>query len=101
MRSPRLRVNRRAKKMIEANLADRRERCIRRNMPANIRIVLIRAYHHRRRIPANQTLDTALKCSIARKRQFFVRRNRVQVRSVDARRRRYTRLRRSVQQLFQ
>ncbi len=69
----------RVKKVIETDFAQGGERGICRDVTANVRVVFVLTHHHRRGIPANQTLDPALHGAIAWIGHFVARRNRVHV----------------------
>src|SRR5215469_2956031 len=52
--------------VVEPDLQERCQRRIRRDVPADARILLILTMHHRHRVPANQRLDSALERTVAR-----------------------------------
>ena len=74
-----------AEKMVETDFGDRGKRGVGRNVAADVRVVFVGPHHHGRRVPANHALDSALHLPVARIGRFFVRRNRIDVRSVDFR----------------
>ena len=73
-----------SEEMIEADLVQRRRRRERRDMSADAGLVLVRAQHHRDRVPADEALDAALDLLAAGKRHFLLGRQRVDVRRVRA-----------------
>src|SRR5438874_10783254 len=70
------------KEVIESDLEQSGDRCIRCDVAANTVIEFVLAGYHRHRVPARQSFDPALESAVAWKRNFFVRWNRVDVRSV-------------------
>ncbi len=54
-----------AEEMMEADLEQRRERGVGRDVTADAARVLVRLHHHRRRVPADQVLDAALDLAVA------------------------------------
>src|SRR6185503_6550173 len=72
-----------AKKMIEADLEQRRRRCVGRNVPADAGGELVRLHDHRHGVPADQTLDSTLDVAIARIGGLFVGRDRVHIRRIE------------------
>ncbi len=80
-----------AEKVVERNFADCGERCIGGYVSADVRIVLIRAYHHGGRVPANKTFDAPLQSAVTRVGYFFVYGNRVHIRRVQSALRDHTR----------
>ena len=72
-----------AEEMVERHLVKRRRRGERRDVAADVRGG-VGLDHHRHRVPADDALDAALDVAVARKWRLLLRRNRVDVRRVDA-----------------
>ena len=64
-----------AEEMIEGDLVQRRRRGIGRDVAADALFGLVRADHHRQRIPADQALDPPLDVRVAGHRHLLVGRN--------------------------
>ena len=77
---PRLIAVLRVEEMVEPHLQQRRQRRVRRDVPADAVVLLVLPVHHRHRVPADQRLDPPLQLSIARIRHFLMLRNRVHIR---------------------
>ena len=75
-----------AEKMILRHLVKRRRRCERPDVSAHVRRG-IRLHHHRHRVPADDALDAAFDVAVAGKCRLLLRRNRVDVRRGQTRRR--------------
>src|SRR5690242_19093121 len=71
-----------AEEVIETNLSQGGERCIRRDMPAYIRVVLVRADNHGRCVPADQAFYAPFEQAIPRVGNLLSDADGVQVRSI-------------------
>ena len=67
------------KEVIEGHFVERRGRRIRRDVTADALFGLVRANHHRRRVPADEALDAAFDVGVARHERLLVGRNGVDV----------------------
>ena len=77
---------RRVPEVVHPRADHRRQRRERREMPAEIaavgRVVLVRAHHHRHRVPPDERTDALLVLGVARRARFEMRGDRVDVGSV-------------------
>src|SRR5580658_10815083 len=69
-----------AKEVIEARFEELCDRRVRRDVSAQLRMLLVRAHDHRKRVPADEPGDAAFNLQIAGIQRLTARRNRVAVR---------------------
>ena len=83
----------RAEEMVEADFEEIGDRRVGRDVAAELRIVAVRAHHHRERVPAHDRGEALLDLEVARILRLLRERDRVAVRRIEHRRQRHARAR--------
>ena len=71
-----------AEEMVEADFIQRGRRRVRRNMPADARMIAVGPHHHRHRVPADDALQPAFDLPVAGKPRLIIDRDGVDVRRI-------------------
>src|SRR6185312_519559 len=83
---PRLLANTRPEDVIKPDFGERRERCVARNVAADVGIVLIGSRDHGRRVPANQAFEASFQSPVTGIGNLLFYRYGVEIGSRDLRR---------------
>ncbi len=87
--------------MIEPHLDQRRQGRVGRQVPADVRVILIRAHHHGQSVPAHHTLDAPLNGAVTGIRDLFLDGDGIDVGSIPTQRNAHAQVRGALHQVFE